>query len=116
MRITSSYGMELTGDLTALETSVRIYRQALSVLIPIINDGWEGLSECEVAYSDDAWHKKLMFLFTINQRFQTLICISSFINKATLSFSKKNNKGNEKLDQKIWLFLCFLLHQSLDFS
>ena len=39
MRITSSYGMKLTGDLTTLETSIRIYRQALSVLIPIINDG-----------------------------------------------------------------------------
>lgn len=47
MRITSSYGMKLTGDLTALENSIRIYRQALSVLIPIINDEWEVLSECE---------------------------------------------------------------------
>ena len=47
MRITSSYGMKLTGDLTALETSIRIYRQALSVLIPIINGDWEVLSGCE---------------------------------------------------------------------
>ena len=47
MRITSSYGMKLTGDLTALETSIRVYRQALSFIIPIINDGWEVLSECE---------------------------------------------------------------------
>ena len=47
MRITSSYKMKLTGDLTALETSIRIYRQALSVLIPIIDDGWETLSTCE---------------------------------------------------------------------
>ena len=49
MRITSSYGMKLTGDLTALETSIRVYRQALSFIIPIINDGWEVLSECEHA-------------------------------------------------------------------
>ena len=47
MRITSSYGLKLTGDLTALETSICIYRQALRVLIPIINDGWEALSECK---------------------------------------------------------------------
>ena len=47
MRITSSYGMKLTGDLTALETSIRVYRQALSFIIPIINDDWETLSECE---------------------------------------------------------------------
>ena len=49
MRITSSYGMKLTGDLTALETSIRIYRQALSVIIPIINADWETLSQCEHA-------------------------------------------------------------------
>ena len=47
MRITSSYGMKLMGDLMALETSIRIYRLALSVLIPIINDGWETLSQYE---------------------------------------------------------------------
>ena len=41
MRLTSSYGMKLTGDLGALENSIRIYRQALSVLIPIINNDWE---------------------------------------------------------------------------
>ena len=47
MRITSSYGMKLTGDLTALETSIRIYRQALNFIIPIINDNWETLSQCD---------------------------------------------------------------------
>lgn len=47
MRITSSYGMKLKGDLTALETSIRVYRQALSFIIPIINDEWEVLSEFE---------------------------------------------------------------------
>ena len=47
MRITSSYGMKLTGDLKALETSITIYRQALSYIIPIINDDWEVLSQCE---------------------------------------------------------------------
>ena len=46
MRLTSSYGMKLAGDLEALETSIRIYRQTLHVLIPIINDGWDLISEC----------------------------------------------------------------------
>ena len=46
MRITSSYGMKLTGDLKSLETSIAIYRQALSMLIPIINDEWATLSDC----------------------------------------------------------------------
>ena len=49
MRITSSYKMKLTGDLTALEASISIYRDALRVLIPIINDNWEMLSEYEFA-------------------------------------------------------------------
>lgn len=47
MRITSSYGMKLMGDLAALERSIAIYRQALSYIIPIINDEWEVLSQCE---------------------------------------------------------------------
>ena len=47
MRITSFYGMKLIGDLTALEISIRIYRQALNVIIPIINGGWETLSQYE---------------------------------------------------------------------
>lgn len=47
MRITSSYGMKLKGDLTSLETSIRVYRHALSFIIPIINDEWEVLSEFE---------------------------------------------------------------------
>lgn len=45
MLITSSYGMKLTGDLKALEESIMLYREALQTLIPIINDGWETLSE-----------------------------------------------------------------------
>ena len=45
MLITSSYKMKLTGDLKALETSINIYRDALRMLIPIINDNWETLSE-----------------------------------------------------------------------
>ena len=47
MRITSSYKMKLTGDLKALETAINIYRDALRILIPIINDNWETLSEYE---------------------------------------------------------------------
>lgn len=45
--ITSTYKMKLTGDLKALETSIGLYREALRVLIPIINDNWETLSEYE---------------------------------------------------------------------
>ena len=47
MRLTTSYKMKLTGDFKALEDSLAIYRQALTFLIPIINDAWEELSKYE---------------------------------------------------------------------
>lgn len=47
MRLTTSYKMKLTGDFKALETSLAIYRQALTYLISIINDDWEALSQYE---------------------------------------------------------------------
>lgn len=49
MRITSSYKMKLTGDLKALEISINLYRNALQMLIPIVNNHWETLSEYEFA-------------------------------------------------------------------
>ena len=47
MRLTTSYKMKLTGDFKALETSIAIYRQILTYLIPIINDNWKELSQYE---------------------------------------------------------------------
>ena len=49
MRLTSSYNMKLTGDFKALETSIGIYRQALSYLIPIIDNGWDTVSSCNTS-------------------------------------------------------------------
>ena len=46
MLLTSSYGMKLKGDFKALENSIELYRKALRMLIPIINDGWDSISEC----------------------------------------------------------------------
>ena len=47
MKITSSYKMKLSGDLRALEDSIKIYREALQMLIPIIDSGWGLLCECD---------------------------------------------------------------------
>lgn len=47
MRLTTSYKMKLTGDFKALETSLAIYRQTLTFLIPIIDAAWEELSQYE---------------------------------------------------------------------
>ena len=47
MKLTSSYKMKLNGNLKALEDSVKIYREALQMLIPIIDNGWELLKKCD---------------------------------------------------------------------
>lgn len=47
MRINSSYKMKLTGDLKALEMSISIYRQTLSYIIPIINNKWDVIKDCQ---------------------------------------------------------------------
>ena len=39
--------MKLSGDLKALEDSIKIYREALQMLIPIIDSGWKLLNECD---------------------------------------------------------------------
>ena len=44
VKITSSYKMKLSGDLKALEDSIKIYREALQMLIPIIDSGWKILN------------------------------------------------------------------------
>lgn len=41
MKITSSYGMKLTGDLKALENTIRVYRGALRFIIPIVDAHWD---------------------------------------------------------------------------
>ena len=47
MRFTRSYKMKLTGDLRVLEMSLDLYRETLRILIPIVNNNWETLSEYE---------------------------------------------------------------------
>ena len=49
MKITSSYKMKLSGDLKALEDSIKIYREALQMLIPIVDNKWKLLNECDFA-------------------------------------------------------------------
>lgn len=46
MHLTSYYGMKLKGDFKALETSIELYRKSLQMLIPIIDNGWDLISEC----------------------------------------------------------------------
>ena len=44
VKILSSHEMKLTGDLTALEHSIVIYREALHFVIPIVEELWDEMS------------------------------------------------------------------------
>lgn len=83
MRITSSYGMKLTGDLDVLKTSIDIYRDALRMLIPIINDNWDTLSKYEFA----------------NHKYN---CIEKWIHNA------KNNQAVYDFDEQFPKFPTYL--------
>lgn len=83
MRITSSYGMKLTGDSDVLKTSLDIYRDALQMLIPIINDNWDTLSKYEFA----------------NQKYN---CIEKWIHNA------KNNQAVYDFDKQFPKFPTYL--------
>lgn len=67
MRNTSSYKMKLTGDLKSLETSINIYRNALQMLIPIINENWGALSEYEFIKQKRNCIEKMIHHTQINQ-------------------------------------------------
>lgn len=45
MKIMSSYAIKLNGDLTALETSITIYRDALHFVIPIVDTHWDEMKD-----------------------------------------------------------------------
>lgn len=67
MKITSSYGMKLTGDLNALENSIRIYRDALHFVIPIVNTYWDEVTDFEYSNQRMMYIEKLVHSTKNNQ-------------------------------------------------
>ena len=67
MKITSSYGMKLTGDLNALENSIRIYRDALHFVIPIVNTHWDEVTDFEYSNQRMMYIEKLVHSTKNNQ-------------------------------------------------
>jgi len=67
MKITSSYAMKLTGDLNALENSIRIYRDALHFVIPIVDAHWDELMDFEYTKLRMAYTEKLIHSTKANQ-------------------------------------------------
>ena len=67
MKILSSYSIKLSGNLSALDKSICIYRDALRVLIPIINDNWEMLCEFNHTNRKNNYIEKLVHNTKDNQ-------------------------------------------------
>lgn len=62
MKIVSSYSIKLTGDLKALENSILIYREALSFVIPIVDDHWNEMKNFELSEERNNYVEKLIHL------------------------------------------------------
>ena len=60
MKITSSYGMKLMGDLNALENSIRIYRDSLCFIIPIVDAHWGEMKDFEYSNQRIMYVEKLI--------------------------------------------------------
>ena len=67
MKITSSYAIKLTGDLKALENSIRVYREALRFIIPIVNAYWEEMEHFEYSNQRMMYVEKLTHSTAKNQ-------------------------------------------------
>ena len=71
MKITSSYGIKLTGDVKALENSIRIYRDALHFVIPIVYTHWDEMKDFE--YSK-----------------QRMICVEKLVHSTAVHHARYN--------------------------
>ena len=60
MKITSSYAMKLSGDLKALENTIRIYRNALHFVIPIVHIHWDEMTDFEYMKQRMTYTEKLI--------------------------------------------------------
>lgn len=60
MKITSSYGMKLTGDLKALENTIAIYRDSLYFVIPIVDAHWGEMKGFEYSNQRMMYVEKLI--------------------------------------------------------
>ena len=60
MKITSSYGMKLTGDSKALENTISIYRNSLCFIIPIVDAHWDEVKDFEYSNQRMMYVEKLI--------------------------------------------------------
>ena len=110
MKITSSYGMRLTGDSKALENSIRIYRDALHFVIPIVNTHWDEVKDFEYSNQRMMYVEKLVHStaknhaqYDFDEEFPKF---PSYLRRAVLNFalgivsSYRSNLANWEKDPK----------------
>ena len=78
MQIVSSYAIKLSGDLKALENSIIIYREALSFVIPIVNNHWDEMKDFEFSNQRNNYVENLSIQQKITKLF--IILMGNFIN------------------------------------
>ena len=107
MRLTSSYAIQLNGDLKALENAISIYRKALCFVIPIVNTHWDEMNRFKHVNQRMMYVEKLIHstktnraLFDFDEKFLKLPTYlrRSAIAKALgiVSFYRSNLKNWEK--------------------
>jgi IS605 OrfB family transposase len=89
LKLTSSYGMKLNGDLKALDNSIAIYRDALNFVIPIVDKHWDEIKDFKstkfrMSYIDTLVHttKSNEALYDFDIKFPKL---PSYLRRATLN-------------------------------
>ena len=110
MKITSSYAMKLTGDSKALDNSIRIYRDALRFVIPIVDMHWDEVKDFEYSNQRMMYVEKLVHStaknhaqYDFDEEFPKF---PSYLRRAVLNFalgivsSYRSNLANWEKDPK----------------
>lgn len=66
MKIMSSYTIKLNGDLTALDDSISVYREALHFVIPIVDVHWDEMKDFEHSKERMNYSEKLIHSTKVN--------------------------------------------------
>ena len=66
MKIMSSYTIKLKGDLTALDDSISVYREALHFVIPIVDAHWDEMKDFEHSKERMNYSEKLIHSTKVN--------------------------------------------------
>lgn len=89
MKLISSYAIKLNGDLKALDTSIAIYRDALTFIIPIVAKHWDDMKDFKSTKFRMSYIEKLIHSTKVNKAFYNFDEIfpkfPTYLRRATLN-------------------------------